>query len=42
MAKIVQMYKYYKYLPHSGFKWLNKKETDKFCLNSNGKNSSDV
>ena len=30
------------YLPYSGFKQFNKKETDKFCLNSNGKNSSDV
>ena len=29
------------YLPYSGFKWLNKKEIDKFCLNSIGKNSSD-
>ena len=30
------------YLPYSGFKWLNQKEIDKFCLNSSdGENSSD-
>ena len=29
------------YLPYSGFKWLNQKEIDKFCLNSIGENSSD-
>ena len=29
------------YLPYSGFKCLNQKETDKFCLNSIGKNISD-
>ena len=28
------------YLPYSGFKWLNQKEIDKFCLNSIGENSS--
>ena len=28
------------YLPNSGFKWLNQKEIDKFCLNSIDKNSS--
>ena len=28
------------YLPNSGFKWLNRKEIDKFCLNSIDKNSS--
>ena len=28
------------YLPYSEFKWLNKKEIDKFCLNSIGENSS--
>ena len=22
------------FLPYSGFKWLNQKEIDKFCLNS--------
>ena len=27
-------------LPHSGFKWLNQKEIDKFYLNSIGENSS--
>ena len=27
------------YLPYSGFKWLNKKEIDKFCLNSIDENS---
>ena len=36
-----------KYLPHSGFKWLNRKEIDKFCLNSiecnfTEENNSDV
>ena len=29
------------YLPYSGFKWLNKKEIDKFDVNSFGENSSD-
>ena len=29
------------HLPYSGFKWLNQKEFDKFCLNSIDKNSSD-
>ena len=27
-------------LPYSGFKWLNQKETDKFCLNAINENSS--
>ena len=27
-------------LPHSGFKWLNQKEIDKFCLNLISENSS--
>ena len=27
------------YLPYSGFKWLNQKEIDKFCLNSIVENS---
>ena len=27
-------------LPHSGFKWLNKKEIDRFDVNSFGNNSS--
>ena len=29
------------YLPYSGFKWLNQKETDKFDVNLVGENSSD-
>ena len=29
------------YLPYGGFKWLNRKEIDKFGLNSIGENSSD-
>ena len=29
-----------KYLHYSGFKWLNKKKIDKFCLNSISVNSS--
>ena len=28
------------YLPYGGFKWLNKKEIDDFCLDSVGKDSS--
>ena len=28
-------------LPYGDFKWLYKKEIDKFCLNSIGENSSD-
>ena len=28
------------YLPYKGFKWLNQKEINKFCLNSIGENSS--
>ena len=28
------------YLPYSGFKWLNQKETYKFYVNSIGENSS--
>ena len=28
------------YLPYSGFKWLNQKETSDFCLNSISENSS--
>ena len=28
------------YLPHSGFKWLNLKEIDRFRVNSVGENSS--
>ena len=32
---------YSQYLPYSGFKWLNKKEIDKFCLNSISENRSD-
>ena len=28
------------YLPYSGFKSLNQKEIDKFCINSTGENSS--
>ena len=27
------------YLPYSGFKWLNQKEIDKFCLNFIDENS---
>ena len=29
------------YLPYSGFKWLNKKKSDKFCLNAIEYNSID-
>ena len=29
------------FLPYSGFKWLNQKEIDKFCLNSLSKSISD-
>ena len=29
-----------KYLPYSGFKWLNQKEISDFCLNSISENSS--
>ena len=28
------------YLAYGGFKWLNKREIDKFCLSSIGENSS--
>ena len=30
------------YLPYSGFKWLNQKEINDFCLNSISENSSIV
>ena len=29
------------YLPYNGFKWLNQKEIDKFCISSIGEKNSD-
>ena len=29
------------YFSYTGFKWLNQKEIDKFCLNAIAKNTSD-